>query len=271
MVDATTTNYGLTKPSIGGSDDTWGDKLNANLDLIDAALKTIADAAGVVMTPAQILAALITADGASSGLDADLLDGREASYFQPVSTLLDAVKAIDGTGSGIDADLLDGRHASEFLLTFTGLIVMWSGTIASIPAGWALCNGANGTPDLRDRFVVGAGTTYAPGATGGAATHNHGVTVDGTALTTAQLPSHNHTMFANVASDTDLSGATSVAYRTTSSPGESEYVLSTGGATAATLGLTGSTGSGDTHAHTASSANASSLPPYYALAFIMKL
>ena len=48
-----------------------------------------------------------------------------------------------------------------------GGIIMWSGTIAAIPTGWALCNGSNGTPDLRDRFVIGAGSTYAVGATGG--------------------------------------------------------------------------------------------------------
>lgn len=66
-----------------------------------------------------------------------------------------------------------------------GVIVMWSGSIASIPAGFLLCNGASGTPDLRDRFVVGAGSTYSPGNTGGA---------DTVTLTTAQLPSHTHSI-----------------------------------------------------------------------------
>jgi hypothetical protein len=51
----------------------------------------------------------------------------------------------------------------------SGVIVMWSGATTSIPAGWALCNGTSGTPDLRDRFVIGAGSTYAVGATGGTA------------------------------------------------------------------------------------------------------
>ena len=64
-----------------------------------------------------------------------------------------------------------------------GVILMWSGSIASIPAGWALCNGSGGTPDLRDRFIVGAGSSYAVGATGGANT----VTLD-----VSQIPSHNH-------------------------------------------------------------------------------
>ena len=48
-----------------------------------------------------------------------------------------------------------------------GAIIMWSGTVATIPDGFSLCDGSNGTPDLRNRFVVGAGSTYAVGATGG--------------------------------------------------------------------------------------------------------
>jgi microcystin-dependent protein len=64
-----------------------------------------------------------------------------------------------------------------------GFIGMWSGSTATVPTGWALCDGTNGTPDLRDRFIVGAGSTYAVGATGGANT---------VTLTTSQIPSHSH-------------------------------------------------------------------------------
>ena len=52
----------------------------------------------------------------------------------------------------------------------TGFIGMWSGSASTIPTGWALCDGTNGTPNLTDRFVLGAGKAYQPGATGGAAT-----------------------------------------------------------------------------------------------------
>lgn len=65
----------------------------------------------------------------------------------------------------------------------SGVIVMWSGSIATVPAGWQPCDGANGTPDLRDRFVVGAGASYAVGSSGGASQ---------VALTTSQLPAHTH-------------------------------------------------------------------------------
>jgi microcystin-dependent protein len=66
----------------------------------------------------------------------------------------------------------------------TNSVIMWAGSILSIPSGWALCDGTGGRPDLRDRFIVGAGSTYAIGATGGANT---------VTLTTDQIPSHTHT------------------------------------------------------------------------------
>jgi hypothetical protein len=64
-----------------------------------------------------------------------------------------------------------------------GVIWMWNSTAASIPTGFQLCDGTNGTPDLRDRFIIGAGSTYSPGNTGGTAT---------VTLSTANLPAHSH-------------------------------------------------------------------------------
>ena len=60
-----------------------------------------------------------------------------------------------------------------------GGIIIWSGSLVNIPNGFVLCDGNNGTPDLRDRFIVGAGDSYAPGAVGGALTHTHSFTSDG--------------------------------------------------------------------------------------------
>lgn len=59
------------------------------------------------------------------------------------------------------------------LLIPTGLIAMWSGTLATIPAGWALCDGVGGRPNLRDKFVRGAAVGAGGGATGGADTASH--------------------------------------------------------------------------------------------------
>ncbi|QKF94376.1 phage tail collar domain-containing protein [Fadolivirus algeromassiliense] len=68
-------------------------------------------------------------------------------------------------------------------LIVKNMIIMWSGADNAIPQGWALCNGQNGTPDLRDRFIVGSGGKYPSGSQGG----NEQVT-----LSVNQLPSHNH-------------------------------------------------------------------------------
>lgn len=59
------------------------------------------------------------------------------------------------------------------------MILAWAGSIESIPNGFHLCDGTNGTPDLRDRFVPGAGSGYDPGDAGGAASHVHPFTGDG--------------------------------------------------------------------------------------------
>lgn len=133
-----------------------------------------------------------------------------------------------------------------------GMILMWSGAADAVPTGWALCNGENGTPDLRDRFIVGAGNTYAVGATGGAATHTHTASTGQTTLTTNQIPSHNHGI--------------SMGY-TSSDQG---YV---GGGTNTNWGTlyTQYSGGGASHNHTATVNESSSLPLFYALAFIMKV
>jgi hypothetical protein len=90
-------------------------------------------------------------------------------------TLASALPAASG-GTGINAAGTAGNvltstgsaWASQAIATFSsGMILLWSGSVASIPSGWVLCNGSSGTPDLRDRFIVGAGSTYAVNATGG--------------------------------------------------------------------------------------------------------
>jgi hypothetical protein len=138
----------------------------------------------------------------------------------------------------------------------SGGIIIWSGSAAAIPTGWVLCNGSNSTPDLRDRFVVGVGSTYSVGNTGGSAnaiavSHTH------TASSTVTDPGHNHT-----------SGTTAYAGTTVlqagaqggSAPNGSVQVISaTTGITVATT--VNSAGSSGTNAN---------LPPYYALCYIMK-
>jgi microcystin-dependent protein len=137
-----------------------------------------------------------------------------------------------------------------------GGIIMWSGSVANIPSGWALCDGANSTPDLRSRFVVGAsGTTgpsgltrYTPGNTGGEEQHT---------LTIAEMPSHNHRPAGRYIGDPDGGWDTE---------GDGNDYLSLrwgnigSGADNATQ-VTSSTGGSQPHENR---------PPYYALAFIMR-
>lgn len=110
-----------------------------------------------------------------------------------------------------------------------GFIGLWAGSVASIPSGWALCNGANGTPDLRDRFVVGAGSTYAVGATGGQ-----------NAITS--VPAHTHDV-GNLANATTGAHTHSVSGNTST----------TGAHTHNTSGTTSNTGA---HTHNGTTANA---------------
>jgi microcystin-dependent protein len=72
---------------------------------------------------------------------------------------------------------------TEYFMVPKGGIIIWSGSVNNIPEGWVLCDGNNGTPDLRDRFVLGAGHNYAVDSTGGESEH---------ILTIEEMPSHSH-------------------------------------------------------------------------------
>ena len=162
----------------------------------------------------------------------------------------------------------------------SGGIVLWSGSIAAIPSGWALCNGSNGTPDLRNRFVVGAGSSYAVDATGGSAdaiavSHTHTFSA-----TTGSAGAHQHFVAGGTYSGGN-SGSLESNPNNTLKVGDNlggnqnQYNLQSV-TTAADKGKTDSAGA---HTHTVSGTTASAgssgtnanLPPYYALAYIMKL
>ena len=121
-----------------------------------------------------------------------------------------------------------------------GMIIMWHGSRASIPKGWAICNGKNGTPDLRNQFIVGAGESYSVNNTGGQAR---------VAFTVAEMPRHSHSVFTGVRDmgnsyDRDSKG---------------RHPAHWDGSTRQT---TSTQGSGNSHENR---------PPYHALFFLMKL
>jgi len=138
-----------------------------------------------------------------------------------------------------------------------GGIIMWSGSIASIPAGWTLCNGTNGAPDLRDRFVIGAGTTYSVNQVGG---NKDAVVVSHTHTASITDPGHNHSTYmyggAGAAANINLMQVTGVNFNAKNNAGASETKT------------TGITVSNSTEGVSGINQN---LPPYFALAFIMKL
>jgi len=167
----------------------------------------------------------------------------------------------------------------------SGLIAIWSGSTGSIPSGWVLCNGSNGTPDLRNSFILGAGNTYAVGATGGSTdaivvSHTHSAT----SSTSISDPGHNHSASSTV-NDPQHShlqngqtiggaGANTVQGGGTA---PSNQVQTNTAATGITVGTTinnnttGITASTSTSIATAGvSGSNANMPPYYALAFIMK-
>ena len=128
-----------------------------------------------------------------------------------------------------------------------GGIIIWSGSTGSVPSGWLLCDGTNGTPDLRDRFIIGAGNTYAVNATGGTA---DAVVVSHTHTATVSDPGHAHSY--------DRPGPSNAA----NPPGSSGSQPS-GSTTGSAF-----TGISVTNASTGVSGTGANIPPYYALAYI---
>lgn len=145
----------------------------------------------------------------------------------------------------------------------SGCILLWSGSIAAIPSGWVLCNGSSGTPDLRNRFVVGAGSTYAVGATGGSAdavvvSHSHTATSSSTS--TVSDPGHTHV----------LSNVWQYGNGWTPAGGGSYFDQNDPTTNSSTTGISVSTSTSTSVASTGVSGTNANLPPYYALAYIMK-
>jgi hypothetical protein len=137
----------------------------------------------------------------------------------------------------------------------TGMILLWSGSIGSIPSGYLLCDGTNSTPDLRDRFIIGAGNTYSVNQTGGSAdaivvSHTH------TATSVVTDPGHNHLTGSSLSS---VPSGGLIALR--DYPSATNINTST-----ATTGITVAT----TNATAGTSGTGQNIPPYFALCYIIK-
>ncbi|SPY08179.1 phage tail protein [Oligella urethralis] len=147
----------------------------------------------------------------------------EGTSFEPAANLLskNVQEAIEEV-----ADLVKSVDIGGYM---KGMVVMWSGSVDKIPSGWALCNGSNGTPDLRGRFIIGAGGSYNPGNTGNGSipSHSHGAG----SLATSGAGAHTHT-------------------GTAASAGGHSHSASTNSAGAHTHEVTGTAASAGDHSHT---------------------
>jgi hypothetical protein len=224
-----------------------------------------------------------------------LSGGKLYSYQAGSSTPLATYTTVSGTIANANPIILgtDGRAPNEIWLTFgynykfilqdannatiatyddiygilgtipavasvlpTGMILLWSGSIGSIPAGFLLCDGNNSTPDLRNRFVVGAGSTYSVNQTGGSAdaivvSHNH------TATSTVTDPGHGHQFKGGTFNNSQGAGPNAIA-NTSNTLSDTTATNTTGITVATTTATSGTSGTG------------ANIPPYYALCYIMK-
>ena len=168
------------------------------------------------------------------------------------------------TVTAIDPDVIWEQTGGQSVGNVpVGGIIIWTGLLAAIPPGYVLCDGTNGTPDLRDRFVKGAANGQNPGNTGGAATHQH---------TYSQVPNHVHPITDPGHSHLTqryptTTGASSGFTADTSMSGTP--VDNTLATKAGSTGITGTQNPTGGLAQGTTDAG-SSEPAYYAIAFIMK-
>jgi hypothetical protein len=133
-------------------------------------------------------------------------------------------------------------------------IIMYSGATAGIPSNWSLCNGTNGTPDLRNDFVMPSGDLYTAGNTGGSKD--------------AIVVSHTHTLDTITAASDHSHGIEGGTTKSLAGDAAGPDDYAGGG---------GQTGGGGTHTHTVTlddtgvSGTNANLPPYFALAYIMRV
>lgn len=148
MPDSVTEFYDLVKPEIDASQDTWGEKLNANLDKIDTALRNCL----VVASPPAFNTPLTGQGSTIPFYLADQPDGAVITHAQLAAT----------------QGYVDKRIRYLMNLFFkVNTIMLWWGDWGTVPAGWTFCDGTLGSPDLRDRFVLCAGNYLATKASAG--------------------------------------------------------------------------------------------------------
>lgn len=289
MASSYTTNKVLEKPANGDYVDLWNIPVNGDMDVIDQAFGGVtslnATGGSATLTDTQYRSLTLNVAGAmSANVTYTIPSGKGGQWIVYNNTT-------DATGGPWSVTIASGGGGTSYAVTRgqrthiysdgtninvvyayptvpsipTGVIVMWSGSIASIPSGWYLCDGTNGTPNLQDRFIVGAGSTYSVAQTGGSANaivvaHSH------TATSTATDAGHSHNLVSDIPAPFYGQAATSgynsnAGYRGGYPAALIQLYTDTGYANVSVATTVNSAGSSGTNAN---------LPPYYALAYIMK-
>lgn len=212
------------------------------VDWIDADTTSVANSVNVgVNLDSTDADQFVSFFGANNGNNPNRVDNDFT--YNPSTNTLKVGNIIDSSG-----------NASAFV---TGMIILWYGNTGNIPGGWVLCDGNNSTPDLRDRFVIGAGSAdHTPGSTGG----SNSIT-----LSEANLPSHRHFVVSN-----DLGGQN----RTNSNVSANNQVRKGTGAgnlyESYNLASTGSEAASGRSSAVGSGTAINNKPLYHALCYIMK-
>jgi microcystin-dependent protein len=254
---------------------------DAHLRLIKATLQSTFT--GTVVAPMSVVALAAAAAMQPSGAGPVILPAVGGVATMTVG----GVQALGLTSTG---GLTVGPSAT--VLSWVGEVRMHSGSVASIPLGWALCNGANGTINLTNQFILGAGGAWAPGAVGGAsqvslaignlpshshvvadAGHTHGV-YDAGHTHPVSDPGHSHSSPADVLSWVGSGGSTSVSGGTNTQGSLLSLSSAMTGVTTqtapASVSLYNSV-TGVTLQNTGSGSAFSIIPPFYALCFVQRI
>lgn len=295
MVSSYTSSLRITQQGNGDNNSTWGDILNTQLSLVDSAISgmtTVTVTGDVTLTTNngsadEARAATLKLTGTPSTSNSNVIVPATTKLYHVYNTFSGSskfvtIKTASGTGVALETGqnavlLCNGVDVVAIYIQESGIpshgIILWQGSIATIPSGWYLCDGNNGTPNLVDRFIVGAkqddggvAKTNITGSLtqsgGSLTTSSDGAisagTTGSTALTVNQLPKHKFTL-PNNQPTTGPGGYPSIGGRSTVPSDSSNY--------------TNELGNDETHNHTTPAVAAhahTSTPPYYALAFIMK-
>ena len=241
-----------------------------------------------------------------AGTDAQRVDMSLGSHtptgnYDAQGRSIENIPAAEESDQAVNLEQLRNLIDQALLFHFpAGVILLWSGSVATIPSGWALCDGTLGTPDLRGRFVPGAGGAYIVGATGGADTVNlaHSHTADGTLATDSQ-GAHVHSAdgtlaAANESAHTHTDGSYGTGAPSATTTVDNDLAVSTVAVASSTHthDVTGTSGAGSAHGHDVTGDTSSSgahthdvtgstdsqlsaatenRPAFYALAYIQKL